>query len=138
MEQAALSITYSYEGVITTTDPLKIGLVLNKILHNPDKALLMEPNINEYWIFYAGGVTFPAGDNDLKHFEINKEQNQNIEISDNTVSNADSWLSEIVKVDELFMFKISEVLYTIQNKKSIIVAVEQPDVKRKLHIYYKK
>lgn len=105
MEQAALNITYSYEGAITTTDPVKIGLVLNTILHNPDTALLIEPNKNEYWIFYAGGVTFPTGESDLKHFKIDKEINEDIEIEDDSISGADRWCQKLLKLTNCLCLK---------------------------------
>jgi hypothetical protein len=142
MGQIALNSLSEYSAALYTTDPLKIGFLLNQVIHNPDSAILVEPIKNEYWIFYTGSASFPEeSHSDIKHFQIDDKQNENLEISDDSVSDSDRWFSEIVKIQqgEIFVADIFKAINSIRNKNSIRIAVEQGEgVNRKLHFYYKK
>jgi hypothetical protein len=126
-----------YEGVLTTTNPTKIGVVLNTILHNPSSALIIEPMLNEYWIFYYGGASFPPIlDKDISYFKKNDMLNERIVT---LIPTKDNWIFEIVKFEDTIQFfnDIMNILNTVKNKSSIKIAIEQPDKFRKFYIYYK-
>lgn len=139
MENLTLNDMINYEGAFTTTNPTKIEIILNKILHNPNSALIVEPIINEYWVFYYGGATFPIDkDEEINHFQRDLLNKKNIEIDLDVVE--DKWIFDIIKFDDPIQFfdDAMGVLNKIKNKSSIKVATEQPDVKRKLYINYKR
>lgn len=141
MGQITLNGQGEYGEALSTTDPLKIGFLLNKVIHNPDTAILVEPVKNEYWIFYTGGASFPEQDSDLKHFKTEQKQNKGPEVSNDSVADVDHWFSEIVKIEPgVFFFEdICNAINKIRNKNSIRIAVQQGEgVNRKLHFYYKK
>jgi hypothetical protein len=142
MGQIALNTLSEYSAALYTTDPLKIGFLLNKVIHNPDTVILVEPIKNEYWLFYTGNISFPEqSHSNIKHFQIEYKQTENLQISEDSVSDSDRWFSEIVKIQrgELFVGDICEAINKIKYKNTIRIAVEQgEDVNRKLHFYYKK
>jgi hypothetical protein len=137
MANPTLNNMINYEGAFTTTNPTKIEFILNKILHNPNSALIIEPVINEYWVFYYGGATIPADkDKEINHFQKVLQNKKNIEID----LDEDKWVFVIIKFDDPIQFfdDAMGVLNKIKNKSSIKVAIEQPEVKRKLYINYKR
>jgi hypothetical protein len=142
MKETASNLLSEYTSAIFTSDPVKVGFILNKVIHNPDSAILVEPVKNEYWIFYTGDASFPEEKhNDIKHFLADKSQNGDLSISNNLVSNGGQWLSEMVKIvpGELFVPTICAAINKIKNKSSIRIAVEQGEgFNRKLFFYYKK
>ncbi|WP_369014678.1 hypothetical protein [Flavobacterium anhuiense] len=142
MKEKASNLLNEYSSAIFTSDPIRIGYILNNVIHNPDSAILVEPVKNEYWIFYTGDASFPEEkDNEIKHFLADKTQKVNLSISNNLVFTRGQWLSEMVKIipGELFVPTICAAINKIKNKGSIRIAVEQGEgFNRKLFFYYKK
>ncbi len=137
MENVITNKMTNYEGMFTTTDPTKIDLLLNKILHNPSSALIIEPILNEYWIFYYGGFTFPnEKDLEINHFPNTLSNKEDIETTQDA---AGGWKFDIIKMDDPadFFNDTLAILNKIRNKNSIKIATEQPDAKRKFYVYYK-
>ncbi|SCY78772.1 hypothetical protein [Flavobacterium anhuiense] len=141
MEKIASNSFAEYRSALFTSNPFKIGFLLNDVIHNPDSAILVEPVKNEYWIFYTGDASFPEEKhNDIKHFQAEKIQNEVLSINDNSVDTG-QWLSEMVKIEpgEFFVPTICAAINKIKNKNSIRIAIEQGEgFNRKLYFYYKK
>lgn len=138
MENLTLNTMTDYEGAFITSNPTKIGIILNKVLHNPNSALIIEPIMNEYWVFYYGGASFPIDeDEEINHFQNMSPNKENFE---GPLDVTDKWFFDILKNDDpaTFFFDAMDILNKIRNKNSIRVAVEQPEIKRKFYIYYKK
>ncbi|MFB9079309.1 hypothetical protein ACFFLS_01665 [Flavobacterium procerum] len=141
MKQTDLNLAAKYEAAIYTTDPLKIEVILNKVIHNPDTVILVEPIKNEYWLFYTGTASFPEPSADFKSFKVENSEIKNIHLTDDSVSNRDRWTSEVVTIQpgEFFVIEICNAINKIRNKSSIRIAVEQGEgVNRKLYFYYKR
>lgn len=142
MGETASNLLSEYRSALFTSNPLKIGFLLNEVIHNPDSAILVEPVKNEYWIFYTGDASFPEEKhNDIKHFQADKIQDGNLQTGNNLFSKGGQWLSEIVKIEpgEFFVPTICAAINKIKNKGSIRIAVEQGEgFNRKLFFYYKK
>lgn len=141
MKQADLNLVAKYEAAIYTNDALKIEFILNKVIHNPDTAIIVEAGKNEYWVFYSGTASIPEEVADFKNFKMENNEIKNIDLPDDSVSNSDRWASEVVNIQrgDFFFTDICNAINKIQNKNSIRIAVKQgEDVNRKLYFYYKR
>lgn len=43
MKEKASNLLNEYSSAIFTSDPIRIGYILNNVIHNPDSAILVEP-----------------------------------------------------------------------------------------------
>ncbi|WP_156062658.1 hypothetical protein [Flavobacterium chilense] len=140
MEQIGLNSKAEYQTAIYTTDPLKIGFILNKVIHNPETSILVETGKNEYWVFYTGNASLPEKDTRIKNFKMQNKESKNIKLEDDSVLGPDRWVSEIVKIQrgDFFFVDICNAINKIRNKNTIRIVVEQgEEVNRKLYFYYK-
>jgi hypothetical protein len=140
MGQIDSNLVAEYNAAIYTADPLKIGFILNKVIHNPDTAIFVETGKNEYYIFYTGSASIPEEDSVVKNFQMQNNESKKIETND-LVSGSDRWTFEMVKIQrgEFFFTDLCNAINKIRNKSSIRIAVEQgEDVDRNLYFYYKK
>lgn len=140
MGQKDSNLAAEYNAAIYTTDPFKIGFILNKVIHNPDTAIFVETGKNEYYIFYTGSASIPEEISNVKNFQMQNNENKNRDTND-SVLGSDRWTYEIVKIQRgnFFFTDLCNAINKIRNKSSIRIAVEQgEDVNRNLYFYYKK
>ncbi|KAF2516681.1 hypothetical protein [Flavobacterium foetidum] len=141
MKQKDLNVTAKYEAAIYTSDVLKIEFILNKVIHDPDSVILVEPGKNEYYLFYTGTASIPEESVDFKSFKAESSEVKKIDLPKESSTTRDRWTSEVVTIQrgEFFFTDICNAINKIRNKNSIRIAVEQgEDVNRKLYFYYKR